>query len=158
MTFFIKIVIGSLLLLGCSTTKKTSFNVMDLKTVIVYKTSRDYSNNVPIIYSKETGTITSYPAPTDVQRFKELKPIELKDGFLLDQIGVNPNTVYLEYTLDEYSSFKKAPSIESMVEKIIEYAPFVELYNLGQPNSKNNSIEKLNNLIQTNEIKALGKS
>ena len=157
MKFLIKIIIISVVLLGCRATRKTkssSFNVMDLKNVVVYKSKSDYSNNVPIMYSKELGSIISYPAPTDVERFKELKPIELSEGYLLDQIGVNLRTVYLEYSLDEYSEFREAPSLETMTKKILEYSPFVELYDIGQPNEKNNSIDKLNKLIKSGEMEA----
>ena len=147
------------LLFGCSSAKKTvsTFNVMGLKNVIVYKTKKDYSKNVPIMYSQEIGSITSYPAPTDVQRFMELKPVELSNGYLLDQIGVNPNTVYLEYTLEEYSKLGEAPALETMISKIIDFSPFEELYNLGQPNEQNNTMEKINELIQSGAIETYRK-
>ena len=126
--------------------------MMDLKNVIVYKTENDYSNNVPIIYSERIESITSYPAPSDVKRFIELQPVELSNGLLLDQIGVNPNTVYLEYNLKEYSELDETPTLEIMKSKIIEYSPFSKFYNLGQPNEQNNSIEKINELIKSGEI------
>jgi hypothetical protein len=143
-----------ILLFGCSSTKKTisTFNVMDLKNVIIYKTEKDFSNKVPIMYSEKIGSITSYPAPTDVERFKELKPVELSNGYWLDQMGVNLSTVYIDYTLDEYSKLEETPALDTMKEKILGYSPFTELFNLGQPNEKNNTIEKLNELIKSGKI------
>ncbi|UXX78998.1 hypothetical protein N7E81_16715 [Reichenbachiella carrageenanivorans] len=159
MRALIYIITCGLLLFGCSSTKTavSTFNVMDLKNVIVYKCKKDYSNNVPIMYSEKIGSITSYPAPSDVQRFLDLKPFELSNGYFLDQIGVNPSTVYLEYTLKEYSELDEAPTLETMKSKIIDFSPFDELYNLGQPNEQNNTIEKINELIKSGEIKTYRK-
>lgn len=159
MRALIYIIIYGFLLFGCSSTKTavSTFNVMDLKHVIVYKSKKDYSNNVPIMYSEKIGSIIAYPAPTDAKRFIELKPVELTSGFLLDQIGVTPNTVYLEYTLEEYAVLDEVPTLETMKSKIIDFSPFEELYNLGQPNEQNNTIEKINELIKSGAIETFRK-
>jgi hypothetical protein len=60
---------------------------------VVYKTTKDYSKNVDIQLTDDKKSVASYPALTHVKR--ELMPVRLRNGCLLNQSGISANTVYL---------------------------------------------------------------
>ena len=71
---------------------------------IIYKTRADYSNNVPIILSEDKTVILSYPAPADLKPDGAFStPTLLKNGYLLDNRGVNANVAFLKMSYQEYS-------------------------------------------------------
>src|ERR1044071_4992028 len=72
---------------------------------IVYKTKADYSNYVPVILSEDKSKIVSYPDPKDVQ---SAAPVKLKNGYLLDNRGINKNVAFLRWTYEEYKKFPVA--------------------------------------------------
>ena len=115
---------------------------------IIYKTRKDYSQNVPVQMNKEKTKITGFPAPSDIQIKGELQtPIQLDKEFLYDRRGVSLNTVFLKITYKEYSKLKKAPSVDEMMNMIIDKNPMVELYYCPEL-KKNSDAEILNELIK----------
>lgn len=100
--------------------------VTDLPSVVIYKTSKDYSNNIPIVMNDDKTIILSYPAITDVTARK--KPLKLRDSYCLDNFGIQKNTVYTSYTYEEYINLPSTPSIHELMQKIIDKNPFVEMY------------------------------
>ena len=78
-------------LISCRVTHIT-LNIQDEAPIIIYKTTSDYTLNIPIIMNEEKDRILSYPDPSDMLYKGELMvPVALKKGFLLDRRGVNPN-------------------------------------------------------------------
>ena len=60
--------------------------------VVIYKTAKDYRNNVPVTLSDDKTTIVSYPHPTDLVLGEGLAlPASLHNGYLLDNRGINRN-------------------------------------------------------------------
>lgn len=64
--------------------------------VIVYKTKSDYFNLVPVVLSDDKSKIISYPSPTDIN--SSLLPTKLKNGYLIDNKGIQPNVAFLSFT------------------------------------------------------------
>lgn len=97
--------------------------------VIVYKTTKDYSRNVAVTLSADRKSIVSYPAPSDLTEASV--PQKLDGGYLLDRRGVSEYTAYLSYTIDEYASLDKAPAMDELQSRIIDYNPIVEMWDCG---------------------------
>ena len=96
---------------------------------IVYRTTRDYSNNVPVTLDKTRTSITSYPDPADL-RNAEAKPLPLADGYLLDRRGITTTTAFLDYTYEQYAALPEAPDRATLTAHIIDRNPFTEMYSL----------------------------
>lgn len=146
-----------LCLFSCRSTKQTTespkMNTTRILTqgakTIVYKTIRDFNDNVPITMNAERTKIVSFPSPTDLKFRGELaKPTQLKNGYLLDNRGISVHTVFTSYTYEEYSELNEVPTIAVWREKIIEMYPLVEMYNCGLRSELKNEVEELNALIE----------
>ena len=97
--------------------------------VIIYKTSADYFQNVPVTLNETKDKITSYPHPKDVFYEGELAlPVKLKEGYLLDRRGINAHSAFTSYTYEVYSKLKSAPSPEELYTRIIDKDPFEVIY------------------------------
>ena len=136
-----------LFLVSCSSTK---FNKVRLGAppVIIYKTIDDYNNKVPIMLSKDNSRIVAYPHPRDVFYNGLLAyPTKLDSGYLFDNMGINTNTVYININLDVYSKYNSAPTLSKLDSLIIDFSPFLEMYNCGNRYLVN-EIADLNKLIK----------
>lgn len=156
--------IGSLILFSCHCSKNTTTSAAESvpstdninqvtrgAKAIVYRTNRDYSNLVPVTMNSEKTKIISYPAPTDVfYKGKLAKPTPLKNGYLLDNRGINENTVFLNYTYEEYSRLTEAPSLQEMILRVAEKNPIVEIIDCGLRYQYKDEIKELNALIDAN--------
>lgn len=150
-------------LTACSTTKKAEVVTPDVTTpasnnitavagpparalahVIIYKTKADYSNLVPVTMNRERTKIVSYPAKSDIR--PSAKPVALADGWYLDRRGIGPNTVFTDYTYEEYSSLEKTPSASQLMEHVIEKYPLLELRDCG---TERLTTDQLNDLIKS---------
>lgn len=99
---------------------------------IIYKTIRDFSNNVPIVMDATKTKIVYYPAPSDVYYQGRLaKPLALKNGYWLDNRGIGINTVFTDFTYEEYSSLQNVPGLEQLYSRILEKNPMVEIIDCG---------------------------
>lgn len=87
-----------------------------LPKAILYKTSGDYRDNVPVKLNDD-GSLMSYPAPTDIP--ENATPVELKSGWLLSPVGVGKGTVFTTYTYDEYRKLAEAPAPEEILKAVI---------------------------------------
>lgn len=86
---------------------------------VIYKTNGDYNDYVTALYDKKTGTFISYPAPSDIQPV-ESAPLPLADGWLLDRRGtIGDATVFLRWTMSQYSKLAKVPSIDELRQAIM---------------------------------------
>lgn len=115
------------------------------KTIVIYKTIKDYSNYVPVTMNATKTDIISYPAPSDIlYDGKVTTPTLLKNGYWLDNRGITENVVFLKYTYDEYSKMKEAPTLTDMRNNILEKYPLSELVYCGTGKT---TIKALNKLI-----------
>ena len=136
---------------SCTANMTISHNGNSLSPAIVYKTKADYNNNVSVTMDSKKGKIISYPAPTDLYYRGNLAlPSKLKNGYLLDNRGINTNSVFTSFTYQEYSKLYSAPSIDTLLEKIIDKDPFVEIYNCGNRADYKNETKELNKIIDSN--------
>lgn len=123
--------------------------VKQLASAIVYKTTQDYSQNVPVILSADKKSIASFPAPTDIYYKGVLAyPTKLADGYLLDNRGITENVAFTSYTYEEYSRLKSAPTETELMNKIIDKNPLLEIVNCGTRAAYKNEIEDLNKVIK----------
>nr|WP_320038632.1 hypothetical protein [uncultured Bacteroides sp.] len=155
--------IGSLILFSCHCSKNATSAAESVPSTdninqvsrgakaIVYKTNKDYSNLVPVTMNNEKTKIVSYPAPTDVfYKGKLAKPTPLKNGYLLDNRGINENTVFLNCTYEEYSRLTEAPSLQEMLLRVVEKNPMVEIIDCGLRYQYKDEVKELNTLIDAN--------
>jgi hypothetical protein len=116
--------------------------------VLVYKTRNDYTRNVPVIMNESKTEIISYPDPSDLFfRGKLAFPTVLVDDYLLDNRGITINVAFLNYTYEEYSKLKKTPSMNELMNSIIDKNPLIELWNCGSRSRFKNEVVELNLLI-----------
>lgn len=87
-----------------------------LPKAIIYRTSGNYLENVPVRLSPD-GTLLSYPAPTDIP--EKAAPERLAGGWLLSPIGIDRSTVFTRYTYPEYRALAQAPSQAELLEAVI---------------------------------------
>jgi len=118
---------------------------------LVYKTTKDYSDLVPVIMDKRKTRIVSYPAPSDVFRNGKLaKPTMLKYGYLLDNRGIGPDVAFLKYSYEEYSKFQEVPAMQVLLENIEDKWPLIELIDCGIRTQYSDEVKELNVIIDSN--------
>ncbi|MCF8297942.1 MAG: hypothetical protein K9J13_10395 [Saprospiraceae bacterium] len=121
--------------------------------VLIYKTSGDYSNNVPVILSEDKTKIVSYPDIKDVYTNGKLAlPEQLANGFLLDNRGINKDVAFTNYSYEEYRNLEKTPSAAELLERVIDKDPLVELYDCGVKYKYKSLVSELNELISNNQF------
>ncbi len=117
-------------------------------SVVVYKTTKDFSDYVPVIMDAKQEHIVSYPAPTDVYYKGQLaKPTALDNGYWLDNRGINEHVAFLSYTYEEYSQLDEV-NVQLLENKILERYPLVEMYDCGNRYRFKNEVEELNLLVK----------
>ena len=137
------------LMFSCKTTKLIQEPADALAPVLVYKTKADYSQLVPVSLNESGDKVVSYPAPADLYTNGMLAlPVQLDNGFLFDQRGINPRTAFTSYTYDEYSKLETAPSVHELLDKIVDPDPFEQLYDCGNRSQYKNMEKDLNKLIR----------
>jgi hypothetical protein len=133
---------------------KIILNFKDGPQTIIYKTNNDLKNFVPVTLSYDKSKIVSYPHPKDIYYKGELSyPIELKDGYLLDNRGININVAFLNVTYEEYCKLEKIPFLDELYNMILDKDPLTEIYNCGNRYTFKNEISNLNRLIENNGLK-----
>ncbi|MCH5223455.1 MAG: hypothetical protein J1E82_05385 [Muribaculaceae bacterium] len=92
-----------------------------------FRMSGDYANNVAITLNNN-GEIIYFPAPTDITA--DSKPIQLANGWWLNNQGFGQNSVFTTYTFAEYAELPAVPTPEQLKNAIIPGARvtgFIEL-------------------------------
>lgn len=84
---------------------------------LLYKTSGNYNDKVPVQVSADSGQLISFPAPTDIPANPE--PIRLVYGWLLSPVGVSANSVFTRWTYAEYRALAAPPSPDEILAAII---------------------------------------
>ena len=117
---------------------------------IVYKTVKNYAKFVPVTLDETRTRIISYPAPTDIYYEGKLAvPTQLNNGYWLDNRGIGPNAAFTDYTYEEYSKLKEAPSLEILEKRIIDRNPITEYWNCGLRASYTDEVSQLNEVIKS---------
>jgi hypothetical protein len=117
-----------------------------LPPVIIYKTAKDYSKNIPVNLSPDRKSLVSYPDIRDIYYAGKLAyPTVLAGGYLLDNRGVGPNVAFLDYTYEQYQSLGETPSADELLKHVIDTDPLTELYSC----KCNRDTAYLNKLIST---------
>lgn len=121
--------------------------------VIVYKTTKDYSNLVPVIMNDDRTKILSYPDPIDLISDGKLTiPTTLSQGYLLDNRGINENVVFLSYTYEAYSRLTEVPTMAELILSIVDKYPLSALIYCAPRSECQNDTNKLNTLIDNGFI------
>ena len=133
---------------ACCTAKKSGTSQNGSKVmipgpkVIIYQTTKDYSQLVPVTLSADGKSIESYPDIKDVFYQGVLAyPTQLNKGYLLDNRGINTNVAFLDITYEAYSKLPKTPAPDQLMKMIMDSKPLVIMYSCG-PRSKYKDIEK----------------
>jgi len=125
--------------------------VSALPHTLIYKTTKDYANNVPVGLSDDKLQIVSYPAPTDLLIGETLAlPSQLHNGYLLDNRGISENAAFLKYTYEEYSKLQVVPTINELYKNIIDKDPLTELWDCGIKANFTDMQNQLNEWIDNN--------
>jgi hypothetical protein len=147
------ILIGLMVVTACHSRKKSKQSVVSTNfpgpPTIVYKMKKDYSQNVPVILSTDKQTIVSYPSVEDViLNGKHPVPTLLKNGYYLDNRGIGPDVAFTKFTYEEYSRFRGTPTVEDLMESIIDKDPLIEMYDCGNRLRFTDIETELNQLIE----------
>ena len=130
------------------TEQETEGTVSALPSTIVYKTTADYSNLVPVIMNADKSTILSYPSRADLGCNGNFTiPTKLNNGYLLDNRGISTNVAFLTYTYEEYCALESEPTIAELMMNIKDKNPLVELIYCAPRNEFNNIVDDINKLI-----------
>lgn len=112
---------------------------------IVYKTKNNYDDKVPVTMNDEKTDIMSYPHPRDIS--EQAKPTRLKDGYLLDNRGINRNVAFLDYSYEAYAALEAAPSMAELKAHLLDTDPLQTFVNCGSRYNYEHIEEELNQLI-----------
>lgn len=123
----------SVLLPGCrggSAATATSAPAVSeaLPRAVIYRTSGDYNDNVPVTLDTSRTAIISYPAPSDITSASA--PVTLADGWLLDRRGISAGSAFTRYTYGEYAALPAVPTRAQLMEAIIPRAIVTEIRRL----------------------------
>ncbi len=100
--------------------------VGSIPEIIIYKTSGDFTDNLPVTLNSSRSAITSYPAPSDIS-VDASTPVSLDGGYLLDRRGISQYTAFTTYTYQDYSALPTAPSVATLMESVIPGAVVTEI-------------------------------
>jgi len=123
--------------------------MMPSAPAVIYKTTKDFSDFVPVIMNVDRTKILSYPDPVDLTfEGKLAKPTKLNKGYLLDNRGINENVVFLKYTYEAYNKLSSPPSISEMMSNILEKYPLIEMYSCGLRNEYHDILKDMNSIVE----------
>ena len=154
-----------MMLMACHTEKEVSdsapvvgdhnppLSVVASPQVVIYKMRTDYSQNVPVTLSGDKKAIVSYPHPRDVYTNGKLAiPTQLKEGYWLDNRGINENVAFLSYTYEEYAALSNVPAMAVLYSKIIDKDPITEMWVCGYRHHYHDLVNDLNEIIINNKL------
>lgn len=143
---------------SCKTKQKATGTTSAGAPTVVYKTKADYSRYVPVTLSADKKEIVAYPAPKDVYYQGQLAyPVQLENGYLLDNRGVGLNTAFLNISYEDYAKLPAPPTLNELYKRILEKDPFIEIYDLGDRSRFKNATEQINNIIKKGGLKKFTK-
>lgn len=124
--------------------------------VIIYQTTSNYNDNVPVILNNTKTEIISYPGIMDIRHADGFPlPTLLDNGFLLDNRGINENVAFLKYTYQEYASLKETPKPDELFNLIIDKNPLKQMYKGNVRSTYQDVVVEMNNKIKNNDFSGL---
>jgi len=142
----------------CSTKKAENTGLAERNSVpgpkvVIYQTTNDYFQFVPVILTDDKKSIESYPGIKDVFYNGNLAyPTRLHNGYLLDNRGIGKNVAFLKFTYEEYSKLPETPSTQELMKMIMDDQPLVSMYVCGDRSSYKNIETELNSRIDNNDF------
>lgn len=109
----------------------------ETRKIVVYKSKKDFSTFVPIHLTEDKKNIIGYPAKEDLKLLGNSNSLAVENGYYIDLVGMNSNTVFTSYTIEAYQKIN-SPTLEEFKNHIIELNPFEEMYIC---NSRFNNVE-----------------
>lgn len=151
------IILISLIWEGCKVAQhsgETNAEHLSLRpaAVVIYKTKRDYREQVPIMVSEDRQQMISYPHPSDL-RFADGSfrfPLSLNKGYLLDRKGIGPRTVFLNIRYEDYITNPPDPS--ELLRNISDEDPIIEIWHCDFKTSGETLIDSLNYFIDNYQL------
>ena len=121
--------------------------------VLVYRTSTDHANHVPVILSEDKTRIVSYPHPNDLKTGSGYPvPAPLGKGYLMDNRGIGLNVAYLSMTYEQYAALTEAPSMETLEASIIDRDPLVEMCECARRNEFKDPAKEISAWVEAGEL------
>ena len=121
--------------------------------VLVYSTTTDHDDHVPVMLSDDGKTIISYPDPADLRTSNgPPKPTDLGNGYRLDNRGIGPNVAFLSMGYAEYAALEKAPSTAELMSMIMDRDPLKELYHCGPRTKYTDATSELKKIVEAGEL------
>ena len=124
--------------------------------VIVYRTSADHSDHVPVQLSDDKRSITGYPHPKDVAALP--RPTDLGKGYWLDNRGINRNVGFLSMDYSDYAALSAAPSLQQLDSMLIDRDPLLEFYDCGRRSDYSDVVNELKKLVAADDLRSKCKS
>lgn len=122
---------------------------------MVYLTTSDFREYVPVQLDDAGENIVSYPHPTDLVVDGHLRlPTILKNGYLLDNKGITKNVAFLNLSYATYAALDQAPSLVKLNKNLLERSPLVELCDCGLRSSFTDVEAQLNQLIASGKLRS----
>lgn len=165
-TLHISVLLAIALMSACITSKKTSHVnpvqptpvtavtvVTATPEVIIYQTTRNYSEFVPVILSDDKKKIESYPDVKDIYyKGKLAYPTPLHRGYWLDNRGISKNVAFTKLTYEAYSKLPVTPSAENLMTMITDSKPIKRMYSCGKRSSFKDLVSDLNAKIDKGDF------
>lgn len=100
--------------------------------LVVYRTTTDLKDKVPVTLSGDGTAIVAYPHPRDLRLAQGLAtPVELAEGWLLDRRGIGKHTAFLRISYADYAAMESPPALADLQEAILARDPFTDLCDCG---------------------------
>ncbi len=108
--------------------------------LVIYKTKKDYSNNISVLLSADKKSVLAFPDTKDaaIQR-----PVALANGFYLQKMVGN---AFTSLTFDQY--INGTYSEGDLFHDVIDTDPFTNMYDC----TRATDCDSLNKLIQNNQL------
>lgn len=123
--------------------------------VIIYKTNKDYSQQLPVGMNAARTEVQSYPSVSDIILGDSLRlPIGLGQGYWLDHQGIGPDHVFSHIRYDEYKSGLVSVRFKEILERLEDKHPITEMYECGDRNQYDQMIKSMQNLVREGALKS----
>lgn len=121
--------------------------------LIIYKTTANYDQNVPISISSDGNEITGYPAPADLKKDGKLRtPSRTSKGYLVDNRGIGPQTAFISLTYAEYSKLPAPPAASELMKMIVDKHPIAEMWRCKRQGSDSLNMQYARELIGSGRL------
>ncbi len=120
--------------------------------IIIYKTKKDYSQNLPVLYDEKKQKITKLFSNKELMANGNiLYPIPLQKGYWLDRIGIDTTVAYVSFSIQKYTQSMMPITANMLKSKIIDKNPLLEMYDCGK--IKGDTIKIINEIIKNGMLK-----